>query len=70
MCSTEEDTRSSQEGVKEEAATMKTAHGGPVATCGHGHRETGRGKPRTQNIEVSAIPRGERRVRRTGDASG
>ena len=34
MCSTEEDTRSSQEGVKEEAATMKTAHGGPVATCG------------------------------------
>ena len=56
--------------MKEEAATMKTAHGGPVATCGAGHQETGLGYTRTKRIEECEIPRGERRVRRTGDALG
>ena len=69
-CSSEEDAKSRQEGVKEEAATMKTAREGPVATCGPGHRETGLGEPRTKNIDVSEIPHKDLRVCCSEDGSG
>ena len=50
-CSTEEDTRSRQERMSDDAATVKAARERPVSTCGSGHPETGRACPEPKALE-------------------